>query len=642
MWHSVKFLGDSKEDSLKLTTMKEIGGRSFVARSHFRYGCLCVVALLIFSSRTAFAFELAQTGTIFGSPTVYDSGGRHAMAVAVADLNGDGRPDLVVANQGGTGNCTISPSASVSVLIGNGDGTYQAAASYNSGGFNISAIAVADVTGDGIPDVIVANAVAGNGCPGGTLGLLVGNGDGSFQPVQVIGGGGQTFMTLADVNGDGKLDLITVGGDEVGVSFGNDDGTFSGGGSYSAGGNAVAVAVADVNGDGHPDLIVATGGELGVLSNGVGVLLNNGDGTFQPVVSYAVSGGGTDSVAVADVNRDGKLDLIVASAFSTGGSNTGTLSVLSGNGDGTFQSAVNYSSGGYGSFSVAAADVNGDGIPDILVTNECPTVRTCNSGTSVGVLLSNGDGTFRSPVNYKSGGDGESFLAIADVNGDGRPDAIVANMCATGACANSDAPGDGSVGVLLNLEPTATELGSVPNPSLLGQAVTFTAIVVGQSGGTPTGSVIFKQGSAALGTVPLVDGHADFTTSFATSGTRSVTATYSATGNFSGSTSETLRQTVAKDTTTTVLTSSQNPSSLGQSVTFQATVSPANGNSGQPPVGTVTFKVGSTVLATVTLNGSTATYTTSNLSKGSDKITGAYNGSAEFNKSSATITQIVH
>jgi hypothetical protein len=124
-----------------------------------------------------------------------------------------------------------------------------------------------------------------------------------------------------------------------------------------------------VNADGKPDLIVANEAALGVL-------LGNGDGTFQAAVSYGLSGFG-NSVAVADVNGDGKPDVVVA--ISCGGPSCGTVDVLAGNGDGTFRTAVSYASGGLGN-SVAVADLNGDGKPDVVAVSGF-------DGRSVGVLI---------------------------------------------------------------------------------------------------------------------------------------------------------------------------------------------------------------------------------------------------------------
>jgi hypothetical protein len=165
-------------------------------------------------------------------------------------------------------------------------------------------------------------------------------------------------------------------------------------------------------------------------------------------------------LAVADVNGDGKPDLVLANNCAIGGSTgcpeeTGVVGVLLGNGDGTFQAAVAYGSGGYtaggsGHGSVAVADVNGDGKPDLVVANECGNNRDCPAYGTVGVLLGNGDGTFQSAVAYGSGGYDANSVAVADVNGDGKPDLVVANLCGDN---NPNGNCNGTVGVLLNTTP---------------------------------------------------------------------------------------------------------------------------------------------------------------------------------------------
>jgi hypothetical protein len=258
-------------------------------------------------------------------------GGSNPDSVAVADVNGDGKADLVVTNY----EMVNYLAKTVGVLLGNGDGTFQPVVSYGSGGVIPLSVAVADVNGDGQPDLLVANFWASFQNPNGTVGVLLGNGDGTFQSTVAYATGG-------------------TGGPNSGGS----------------------VAVADVNGDGKLDLLTANEGNATV-----GVLLGNGNGTFQPVVTYSSGGNGANSVAVADVNGDGNPDLLVATSLST------TVGVLLGNGDGTFQSAVTYSSGGLNrASSVAVADVNGDGKPDLLA-------GTCNSSScfvgAVSVLLNN-------------------------------------------------------------------------------------------------------------------------------------------------------------------------------------------------------------------------------------------------------------
>jgi len=417
------------------------------------------------------------SGLNFAPAVTYDSGGEYNYSVAVADVNGDGKPDLLVTNFcAGIPNCD----GTVGVLLGNGDGTFQEAVTYGSGGFWAYAIAVADVNGDGKQDIVVANLcpISGN-CSSGVVGVLLGNGDGTFQAATSYSTGGWVggccgsySLAVADVNGDGKPDLLVAspcqGPDcsesengTVGVLLGNGDGTFQPVVTYSSGGfSAQGLAVADVNGDGRPDVVVANvcGNSTCTPNNGaVGVLLGNGDGTFQSAVTYSSGGTQANSVAVSDVNGDGKPDLVVVndSACSDYSCN-GNIAVLLGNGNGTFQAPMTYGSGGFAGLSVALADVNGDGKLDAVVAFNSSS-RTNNCDGIVAVYLGNGDGSFQSPVSLSSGACGALWVAAADVNADGKPDLLVANECAVSNCS-----GDGVVSVLINtsLPPTFTTLVS--------------------------------------------------------------------------------------------------------------------------------------------------------------------------------------
>jgi hypothetical protein len=405
----------------------------------------CLLAVFLLAAAPASQLRATGSNTPQFLPAMtYDSGGINPMSVAIADVNGDGKPDLLVANW-----CASDSSCangSVAVLLGNGDGTFQAAVTYASGGAFAVSVAMADVNRDGKPDLLVANcgaiSISTCGIGNGVVGILLGNGDGTFQPVVSYDTGGSYSLSVAatDLNGDGKPDLAVSNlfSDNVGVLLGNGDGTFQSAVTYDAGGQAIAVAIADVSGDGTPDLLVATRASGGA----VGVLLGNGNGTFKPVVPYNSGGVVPVSVAVSDVNGDGKPDVVVTNNFA---SNVG---VLLGNGDGTLQPVVTYGSGGVGAYSVAVADVNGDGKPDLVLAN-CAAAGAAGCGgpaeAVVGALLGNGDGTFQAVLTYGSGGFDTQSVAIADVNGDGRPDVVVGNVCADVSC-----NGNGSVGVLLN------------------------------------------------------------------------------------------------------------------------------------------------------------------------------------------------
>ena len=579
--------------------------------------------------------------SIFMEKAAYKPGGAAPSSIVVADVNGDGKPDVIVLNQcatGDNGNC-VGPGV-VSVLLGKGNGTFQAAQTYGSGGYDAIQVVVGDINGDGKLDLAVLNTCLNYACEGstddGSISILLGNGDGTFQAAQTFDSGFYpSSIAAGDVNGDGKLDLIVsyycdanaedCSYGAVDVYLGNGDGTFQAPVDYSSGGYVTEeVILADMNGDGKPDLAVANCGTSNCYGGTVGVLLGNGDGTFQAAQTYSSGGVLATAAAVGDVNGDGKLDLLVDNyCLSPYPCNEPVVGVLLGNGDGTLQPAQTYSAGSYGCgnagycpVSITVADVNGDGKLDVVLPWD--------------VLPGNGDGTFQPPVGYSSGGCARGQFALADLNGDGRPDVSVANYYARNGCSNV------GVTIFLNVSPwsTATSLVSSVNPSSYGQPLTFMATVTTQGKSTPTGTVTFMDGANVFRTRVLKGGVAAFSTRSLTAGAHSITAQYNGNSYFGASNSSVLSQAVNTAATETSLSSSSNPSNYGQPITLRAVVIPSYRGT---PTGTVTFFDGTTQLASATLNNGRASLTISTLAAGDHSLTAVYAGDNDFAPSTSAV-----
>lgn len=326
-------------------------------------------------------------------------------AIITADFNGDGIPDVAMLG-------TISSGLALSIFLGRPDGSFGPRVDYavQANGFTVG-----DFNGDGKLDVIVVTYGYTT-----TGSILLGNGDGTFQPPVPLNqnvGNGYSAAASADFNGDGKLDLLLLtpdfgSGATMAVLLGNGDGTFQAAATYPVP-IAPYLILGDFNGDGKPDIAIS-GGLSG--SGQVSILINNGDGTFKGPTNYSISGN-VEALAAGDFNGDGKLDLVVP----TGGSSAG-ISVLLGNGDGTFGNPIVYTSNllSIYSTSIAVADFNGDGKLDVALTNsEGPT-------NAVGIALGNGNGTFQNPPLLYGAGLLPAGVVALDVNGDGKPDLAVA------------------------------------------------------------------------------------------------------------------------------------------------------------------------------------------------------------------------
>ena len=392
--------------------------------------------------------------------------GSNPIAMASGDFNGDGHNDLAVVSFN---------SQNVSILLGNGDGTFGDGQTYATGG-GPKSIAVGDFNGDGKLDLVVVNEFSVS------VSFFKGNGDGTFAAgVEYPAGDEPRSVVVADVNGDGKPDLaVTDVFDHtvlILLGTGNDVGTFTAATPFPVNNFPTSIAAGDFNGDGIVDFAVPTSG-----TNAVAILLGNGDGTLAAPVTVPVEAQPI-AVATGDFNSDGKADLVVTltNAFPSP-----TVSVFLGNGDGTFQSVLDSYGGDYPQ-AVAAGDFTGDGKLDLALPNGI-------SGNSVTVVAGNGDGTFAPGTAY---GAGVAVAAVlADFDDDGKLD--VAGLSDTNF-----------VSVLVNVcGPTLTK--AFGGPTLLLPGTTSLTFNVGNPNKTPLTGVAFSDSLPAgmqIASSPAVTGN---------------------------------------------------------------------------------------------------------------------------------------
>ena len=613
----------------------------------------------------------------------------------IADLNGDGHPDIVATNLGVYQ--TTAPTVvlgSVSVLLGDGDGTFQNQVQYPTGYGTWSAAAV-DFNGDGKLDVTVTNQTES------TVGILLGNGDGTLQPQLAIGSGA-TPLNILPINLTGaKLPgLITSDGDTVAVYQNNGSGSVASYVMNGGAGNGAAGAIdgfpggvtADFNGDGKLDVAVADyGGDSyneGVdnlpLAGGATVMSGNGDGTFTSPAFYPIyasdsatsiafgdlrgdgkldlivggqffgtyvflgngdgtfqnyqqlPGNGTDTLALGDFNNDGKLDLVIGDYNNYDDQdNQLLLALYLGNGDGTFAGAIpiipESTAGGINIEGVAVADFNNDGNLDIAATD--------SGHNDVLVFLGNGHGSFKAPVPYPSDLD-PNGIVIGDINGDGKLDLVVANeTSANGPTVGIFfGNGDGSFQQQVSIPVPTSYMNSLRLTDLNGDGkldIVFpnVGVMLGNGDGTFQQFVGFVAGDS--NDVIAADFNGD--------GAIDLAAVALEFGVKEASNVDVLINTmggkIQPSASTTVLTASPNPVVDGATVVLRATVTTA----GQAGTGTVTFKYGSEAIGKCVLANGSCTFAaaTSSVPPGTYNITAAYPGSTTYLASVSPAVKVV-
>ena len=520
--------------------------------------------------------------------------GSRPSTIITGDFDGDGNQDAAVginsvAGGGGT------PSASI--LLGDGRGNFASAPGGPVPADGVP-LAIADFNQDGIPDLVVSDALTGS------MSVALGKGDGTFVQAPgspLLSNYGVSPVAVADFNGDGLPDIAAAGGYYLIVWLGNGDGSFTEAALSSSlvEPNLASMIVSDFNGDGIPDL--AGGGES------VSVYFGNGDGTFTAgptTVVTPVHSGIPPNVTAGDFNGDGKTDIAVPIPPS------GVIAILLGNGDGTFQTSAVSPTVGQWANRVAVGDLNGDGIADIYVDAE-------TSLTNVFVLLGNGDGTFSVVANGPPQQPCCWSTAVADFNGDGVSDLAstdfyndAVDVFLTGAKQSTASITGVSVSGLSPQQVIATYPGDVNYLSSQSQATALLApaaapvfspapggiIAIGQTisitSSTPQAG-IYYQISGAMQT----GGYAQYFSPIVIDaiGTVSIQA-YAAAYNYGQSTTITATYTVLSSDPVPMLTSASPTFAVAGSGAFPLTVN------GSGFVSTSTVYFGTTALSTQFVN----------------------------------------
>jgi len=579
---------------------------------------------------TSTAQTLTVTGLYPTSTTIASTGTSSGYGLTATVVGVANHPPVLV------GNVSFNDTTNGNYLLGTAplgtpaytQGFSPAAGSPVNTGVNSASVGVGDFNGDGIPDL----AVAADGDQNVTISL--GNGDGTFTagakyPFETdhcisLVGPSNCAVTVGDFNHDGNADLaVTAAGDNtVTILLGNGNGTFAyaAGSPITVGTYPVAVKIGDFNSDGLQDLVVAN-----AMDDTVSILLGNGNGTFTPASGSPVATGGFPFfLAVADFGN-GQADIAVTNE------NDSTVSILLGNGDGTFTSGQTIPNFNYNPGPIVAADFNGDGKVDLAVADFTPANLAINVSYVV-VVQGIGDGTFtpfpQSPIAV---GFQPFAMVAADFNQDGKTDLAVANY-------NDQTLtlllGDGTGGFASAGPPTP--LGDSPNDMAAadfnGDGTTDLAVPELADNNTTILLYHFYQTATAnLANVTI-----------AGTGTHYVDATYPGNISFAPSTSAVIP--LQGSTVATSLTLTANPTQqlVTMPVTFTAqvaavSVQPVSGT----PTGTVSFFEAGALLGTAPINAAgQAVYTTTGLAEGTDSITASYSGDTGFLPSTSAALSI--
>jgi hypothetical protein len=561
------------------------------------------------------------------------------VGITRGDFNEDGKSDVIVSNAG---------SSTVSLFLGNGDGTFGNAISIAVGSNPISVVS-ADFNGDGHQDLAVS---LGNSQ---AFQVLFGAGNSTFSaPISVAIPGTVHFtigqLMVADFNMDGKMDLAVATDVGIAVFVNNGSGTFSEAAVVDQVASIANFDVKDVNGDGKPDLVGTESGldASGNIAGNVFSALGNGDGTFQATTQITQFTGTPAGIAVGDVNNDGLADIVVSNSGGVVGGDgggpgctpricppidgppsppsfniPGQIRVLVQQSNATFALAGTLGND-QNPGAVILADLNGDQSLDIIEASS-------SSATPALMIFSNqGDGAFSAPT----------ILALPFVSA-GVLSASLSNTMALDLAAT--VPSGNEMSVFLNQGANKLLLTSSSNPSNVGQPVTLTATVQPSFPGAISGSVIFADGLDTLGTSQVSpSGVSTLTTMFNVAGSHPLMAVFSGNSTLVGGSSAKLSQQVKPASASVTLTSSGNPTVFGQAVTFTIFVSA--GGSGAVPTGSVNLLDGASLIFSGALdsNGKQA-LTTSSLTLGTHTLTAQYSGDSTYGPAtSAAVAQTVN